>query len=135
MAGLDDLLGALGGAGGEGIDLAALQQQAGPLLEMLGQSGGLQGILDQLQAGGLGDVVNSWLGQGANSPISVDQLAGALGGEQVASAAGAAGVSPDDLLGQLGSLLPGVVDQLSPNGQLPSADQLSGILGGLLGPK
>ena len=135
MAGIEDMIGGLlGGQGGAGgIDAAQLQSMAGPLMDMVNQNGGLEGILGKLQSGGLGDIVGSWLGQGANAPVSADQISAALGDDNVSQMASQAGVSPDQITGGLSEMLPGLVDQLSPNGELPSTDQLSSILGGLLG--
>jgi uncharacterized protein YidB (DUF937 family) len=48
-------------------------QGAGGLL------GGLGGLLDKLQNGGLGNVINSWIGHGQNQPVSPGQLGSALG--------------------------------------------------------
>ena len=44
-----------------------------------GLLGGLGGLLDKLQKGGLGDVANSWIGSGQNKPVSPGQLGPALG--------------------------------------------------------
>ena len=81
--------------------------------------GGLGGIVGKLQQGGLGDQVSSWLGAGANLPVSADQLRGALGNQQVRELAGHLGLPVDQALEYLSSHLPGMVDQASPNGTLP----------------
>jgi uncharacterized protein YidB (DUF937 family) len=80
--------------------------------------GNLQGLVNQLQAGGLGPQVQSWLGNGANLPVSPDQLRAALGSEQVRQMAQHFGVDPDAALKLLAEHLPGAVDQASPNGTL-----------------
>ncbi len=93
--------------------------------------GGLGGLVQQMQRSGLGDVVGSWVGTGQNMPISPDQLKNALPpdvlggllnqlGGAGGGAAGGAGASQSDLLGQLASMLPQVVDKLTPQGQVPS---------------
>jgi uncharacterized protein YidB (DUF937 family) len=113
--------------------LAAL---AGPLLATIQQSGGLDKILGQLQSGGLGDAVSSWLGTGANQAVDPSALGNAFGSDQVANLANQAGISVDDVQQGLSNLLPGLVDKISPNGQLPDASSLNdlmGQLGGLLG--
>ena len=86
---------------------------------------------------GLGDVAASWVGTGANQPITGAQLSGVLGSDALSGLAGKFGVNPDDLAGQLSSVLPGLVDKLTPNGQAPVAGlgnggDLMGMLGGLL---
>jgi uncharacterized protein YidB (DUF937 family) len=83
--------------------------------------GNLQGLVNQLQQGGLGPQVQSWLGNGANVPVSADQLRAALGSEQVKQLAAHFGVPLDQALQALAQHLPTVVDQASPNGRLPPA--------------
>jgi uncharacterized protein YidB (DUF937 family) len=80
--------------------------------------GDLQGLADQLQQGGLGNQVQSWLGNGANLPVSPDQIRAALGSDQVKELAQHFGVSPDAALKLLSEHLPGVIDQASPGGAL-----------------
>ncbi|MFI0433498.1 MAG: YidB family protein, partial [Candidatus Nanopelagicales bacterium] len=135
----------LSGAGGS-IDTAKLQQSIQPLIDLIQQNGGLQAFIEKLQASGLGDQVQSWLGQGANLAANPQQLAEALNPESLKAAADKAGASAQDMAGELSSVLPGLVDKLSPSGQLPGTanitdalgkipggDQLSGLLGPLLG--
>jgi uncharacterized protein YidB (DUF937 family) len=80
--------------------------------------GSVGGLLQQLQKSGLGPQVASWLGNGANLPVSVDQLREALGNEQVRQLATSLGIPVDQLLGQLSQHLPAAVDHMSPNGTL-----------------
>jgi uncharacterized protein YidB (DUF937 family) len=78
----------------------------------------LGGLLDQLQKSGLGPQVSSWLGNGANLPISVDQLRQALGDDTIRQISQSLGIPIDQLLNQLSQHLPATVDKLSPNGTL-----------------
>jgi uncharacterized protein YidB (DUF937 family) len=78
----------------------------------------LGGLLDQLQKSGLGPQVSSWLGNGANLPISVDQLRQALGDDTIRQISQTLGLPVDQLLNQLSQHLPATVDKLSPNGTL-----------------
>ena len=89
-----------------------------------GDLGGLGGMIDRFRQSGLEDIINSWIGTGANRPISPDQLHQALGGDTVDDFSRETGVPPDDLLVQLSHFLPGVVDCLSPNGQVPHDHEL-----------
>lgn len=102
---------------------------------LLASSGGLQGLLDKLRSGGLGDAAQSWIGTGANQPVSGDQLGGALGPDLMGMIASHLGGSPAQASGTLAELLPGLIDQLSPKGQLPADNELGGLggLGALLG--
>jgi uncharacterized protein YidB (DUF937 family) len=83
--------------------------------------GDLQGLVNQLQQGGLGPQVQSWLGSGANKPITADQLRAALGSDQVKQLAAHFGVPVDQALNLLAQHLPAAVDQASPNGTLRPA--------------
>jgi uncharacterized protein YidB (DUF937 family) len=90
------------------------------LSQVLGKTdfGSIGGLIQQLQQSGLGAQVTSWLGNGENLPISVDQLKGALGGPQLRQLATQLGLPVDQLLGQLSQHLPGAVDHMSPHGTL-----------------
>jgi uncharacterized protein YidB (DUF937 family) len=111
--GLNDILkGGLGGllAGGA----------AGTVL-----SGGLNDVLKQLQQAGQGDIAKSWVGTGPNKAISPDDLASALGADQVNALSAHSGLSQNDLLESLSQYLPQVVDHLTPNGRMPTDQELS----------
>ena len=88
------------------------------------QPGGLAGLVQSLQQGGLAEVVSSWVSTGQNMPVSAQQLAAAVGGDQLQNIAAQLGVSPEQASGSLADLLPQVVDQLTPNGQLPEGGDL-----------
>jgi uncharacterized protein YidB (DUF937 family) len=102
---------------------------------LLASSGGLQGLLAKLQSGGLGDAVQSWIGTGANQPVSGDQLGGALGPDLMGMITSQLGCDSQKASGTLAELLPGLIDQLTPKGQLPTGSDLDGLgdLGSLLG--
>src|ERR1700692_1143117 len=116
---LDSLTGALGGSLGQ-VEAAAMPALISAVLAQP-NLGDLQGLANQLQQGGLGNQVQSWLGNGANLPVSADQLRAALGSEQVRQMAEHFGVSPDAALKLLSEHLPGVIDKASPSGALPSS--------------
>lgn len=83
--------------------------------------GNLQGLVDQLQQGGLATQVQSWLGSGANMQVSPGQLEAALGSEQVKQLAAHFGVPADAALKLLADHLPAAVDRASPDGTLQPA--------------
>jgi uncharacterized protein YidB (DUF937 family) len=116
---LDSLTGALGGSLGQ-VEAAAMPALISTVLAKT-NLGDLQGLATALQQGGLGNQVQSWLGNGSNLSVSPDQLRAALGSEQVKELAQHFGVSPDAALKLLSEHLPGVMDQASPNGALPSS--------------
>jgi uncharacterized protein YidB (DUF937 family) len=124
---LDSVLGqVLGGGGaarqgGGGADLL-MQIVAGMLANRQGggaAGGGLADLAAQFQRGGLGDVMNSWIGTGQNQPISPDQLGGVLGGDLLSELTQRTGMGQGDLLGQLSQMLPQMVDRATPEGRIP----------------
>jgi uncharacterized protein YidB (DUF937 family) len=90
-----------------------------------GLLGGLGGLLDKLQKGGLGNVTNSWVGSGQNQPVSPGQLGPALGSDLIKALAQRSGLSEEELTKQLSQILPGVVDKLTPAGRLPTLAELT----------
>lgn len=103
--------------GGGGMDGSILSSVLGEVMGQ-GQQGGLSAIVGKLIQGGLGAQVRSWLGNGANMPISPDQLRSVLGSEQMQEIAAKFGIPADELSKMLSQFLPQAVDQASPNGEL-----------------
>src|SRR5262245_4182208 len=79
----------------------------------------------KFQKGGLGNVINSWVGPGQNQPVSPNQLGPALGPDIIKTLAQRSGLSEEELTRQLSQVLPGLVDKLTPNGRLPTLVELS----------
>jgi uncharacterized protein YidB (DUF937 family) len=114
--GLGDLLkGGLGGllAGGA----------AGSIL-----SGGLGDLLNQFQQKGLGDQADSWVSNGPNKPVSPNDLASALGADQIDQLSAQSGLPRGELLHGLSRYLPDAINHLTPDGRLPDEHELSGRL-------
>ena len=88
-------------------------------------SGGLGDLLKQFQQSGHGDVAKSWVDNGPNKAISSDDLAKALGGDQISTLMAHTGLSRQDLLAGLSQYLPEAVNQLTPDGRLPTEQELS----------
>ncbi|BAH39777.1 MAG TPA: DUF937 domain-containing protein [Gemmatimonas aurantiaca] len=122
---LGGLLQQFGGGSGSSQGLLAAA------MTLVQQQGGLEAIVQKLQSGGLGDVVQSWVGTGANAPVTGAQLQDALGGDVLQSVATQAGVSPEAAGTGLASVLPELVNQLTPGGSLPanSGDLLKSVMG------
>jgi len=97
--------------------------------------GGLPGLLAKLQSGGLASEVSSWLGNGANAPVGGNALSAALGPDTIAQLARQFGLSGDQVAGGLSDALPGLVDKLSPQGEVSNDNALLeqglSMLGGL----
>lgn len=122
----------LGGLRGAGGGQSAALNAALSLLG--GQSGGLKALVQAFQQQGLGDIVGSWVGTGQNLPIAPDQLRQVLGSQQMSQFAAQAGIAPESAGSALASLLPSLIDKLTPEGRVPADDQLPGldVLAGLL---
>ena len=84
---------------------------------------GLGGLLKQMQESGQGDAARSWVGTGPNKPISQGDLADALGGNTLDELSQHSGMDRGDLLSGLSKYLPGFVDQLTPQGRVPTEDE------------
>lgn len=128
-------------AGGLGQMLGGQQAQAGagdnPMLQavmgLLGNSGGLGGLLEKFQQGGLGSLAQSWVSTGANLPISAEQIQQVLGSGALGDIAGKLGMQPDQAASALSQALPDIVDKLTPNGQLPAEGDLMAAAQQMLG--
>jgi len=127
--------GALGGGNGGGLD----DLLKGPLGGLLGGTlggaaagtvlnGGLGDLLKQLQQGGQGEAANSWIGKGPNKAISPSDLGSALGTDTLDQMSEQTGMSQDDILGQLSRYLPHFVDELTPNGRLPTNEEAARMI-------
>ena len=94
----------------------------------VGGAVGLEELIGKLSASGLGDQVASWLSSGANQSISAQQLTSALDSDTLKQFADQAGIDLGQAGAALASVLPGLIDQLSPGGKAPSGDALSSLL-------
>ena len=138
--GLGDILGGLlgGGAGRGGVGGGSLGGGGlgGLLTGGLGGllaggaagsvlSGGLGGLLKQFQDNGQAQVANSWVSTGPNHDISESDLAKSIGSEDIDTLAQHTGLPREELLAGLRRELPGAIDELTPNGRVPSPQELS----------
>ena len=136
---LDELMksGGLGAIANAVASNPQILQAAASLLSnregSLGGPGGLGALVAAFQGQGLGDVVGSWVGGGPNKAIAPDQLSNVLGPDMLAQFAKMAGIDAGDAGPVLASVLPGLVNQVTPSGRVPDAGGLEGMLGGLLG--
>jgi len=127
------------------VDLLKLGQQllgdklgdnAGGMMEALsgltsGDGLDLSGIMEKMKAGGLGDQLESFLGDGENQDLSADQVKSAFGEDGLANVANKLGVDTDSAASQLKDILPGLLDKASSGGNLMES-LTSGGAGGLL---
>ena len=139
QGGLEDVLGGLlgggksGGGGGMGtqagsMNLGAIVAVLGPLLAKLLKGGGLSKMMQGAQASGLSAQADSWVGTGENEPVSGQDVKAVVGDDTVQELAREAGISEEEAASVLAQVVPQVVNGLSPNGQLPSDDDLDQLL-------
>ena len=88
---------------------------------LIEKHGGVQGIVNQLQANGLGPTVNSWIAEGPNAPVTAAHMQQAFGDTTLNELAAKAGISPPELAAKLAQVLPHAVDALTPNGVVPKS--------------
>jgi uncharacterized protein YidB (DUF937 family) len=129
------VLGMLANRGGRGgspapADRAPASGGIGDLLTQVlgggggGAGGGLGGLLEQLQRAGFRDQADSWVGRGANQPISPNAISEIFGKGGLDAISRQAGISPDEASQGLSALLPEVVDRMTPDGELPESGAL-----------
>ncbi len=136
---IDDLLKRSGGLGGLAQVAAQNPQLLSAAIALLnpkdpsvGGTGGLGGLVGAFEKAGLGQMVSQWISTGPNPPASPDQVASALGPDVLSQFAQKAGIGQGDAASALASVLPGLVDHLTPNGQVPATNDLQSTLGSLL---
>lgn len=89
------------------------------VLQMLQQNGGIEGVLRKMQQAGYGGHMQSWIGTGQNQPISPDALSKIFGQGQLGQIAQQLGMSHQEAAGGLAQALPEVVNQMTPQGEVP----------------
>ena len=126
-ADLGSILGGLTGAGtGSGVrgGGGSMLTRLLPILAQLLTGGGLQRLLAGFQAKGLGAQADSWVGTGANEPVTGGQVAQVVGDDELSRIAQQLGVSRDEAADQVAQVLPQLVDKASPDGRLRSQAEL-----------
>jgi uncharacterized protein YidB (DUF937 family) len=113
--------------------VAGSNPEAAGVLQMIqNHPGGINGLVQAFHDNGMGAVVNSWVGGGANQAITPDQIQKVLGSGPVQALAQKLGVSPEQASSTLSQLLPTVMDKLTPNGAVPEQSSLLEMGKGLL---
>jgi uncharacterized protein YidB (DUF937 family) len=134
---LDSLAGALNSSSPgapAGTTAAPSSAIVSEVLAMLQQHGGaatgLGGLKQAFEGGGLGHLFQSWVGNGQNLPVSASQIQSALGSSGILETiAQRTGMQPGDVAQHLSTLLPQIVDHLTPNGQVHPGDAGSALEG------
>jgi uncharacterized protein YidB (DUF937 family) len=108
------------------------QQIVSVIHQLIQQQGGLQGLMSQFGQKGLGDLFSSWVGTGENLPVQASQLENIFGSEKINQLASQLGLDPAQATQIASKLIPSVVDQLTPNGQIDATQNLETKLGEIL---
>ena len=123
---LDQLKSQLGGilaaetAGAKGAQSPAHDPHAmlESVVDLIGEHGGLGGLLDKLKASGLGDAVSSWVAKGDNQPVPANELESAVGADTISQIIAKLGVTKEQASSLLAQYLPMVIDRLTPHGKV-----------------
>jgi len=121
----------VGGLEAEAGQHAALYEEIAGLVT---QSGGVNGLIQQFEQQGLGQLAASWMGGGAGTPISADQIIQVIGQDKITAVATRVGLSEPQVADGIAKILPVVIAHLSPNGTVPptGSGQLEAEAMGLL---
>ncbi|MFZ5710545.1 MAG: YidB family protein [Pseudomonadota bacterium] len=111
-----------GGFLGEIADLFGAGRGGGTVSE------GLTSLVERFRTGGRGEAADSWVAHGPNRPIGPEDVESVVGSSTVEDLARRTGLSRDELLRRLASVLPDAVDRLTPAGRIPSADEAARLL-------
>jgi uncharacterized protein YidB (DUF937 family) len=99
----------------------------------VGGSGGLADLMSAFGTSGLDDILSSWIGNGANKEISIDQLTQVLGNTTLSQFAEKAGIDSSEAGSVLAGLLPELINQLTPDGAVPESNSLESKILSLFG--
>lgn len=122
---LADMLGT--GQAGAGVDGAPTRGELGGALAGGSLGAGLKDLLDRFRQNGQDDKVQSWVSKDANKPIAPTEIEQALGEERIQWLMEQTGMPREQLLDGLSGELPQAIDKLTPDGRLPTDEELSRI--------
>ena len=125
---IEEMMGSLSGAD-EAMHPSLMQALQGLIGNEEQPGVGLQGVVDGLRAQGHGGIVDTWTSPATNLPVTPDQVREAIGAEEARAAAARAGLPEETFLSTIAEHLPGLVDRLSPDGNLLPAQAHATSLG------
>ena len=132
---ISQVLGSLGQKGGNpdvpkgsvdlGGTLEGLRGQAGGASLGSILSEGLGGLVDSFKQAGQGKLADSWVQSGPNQPVRTEQLQQAIGEDVLTALEERTGFSRDELLSRLATAIPSAVDGFTPDGRLPTEEEVT----------
>ena len=129
---ISEMLGGIGQNRPGGTGQSGIGGFLGQLSESLGGasaggllSGGLGELVDRFKQSGHGETAESWVGTGANKPVTPPQLEQAVGPDMLETLSKQTGLSREELLARLSRELPNAVDKYTPQGRLPTEADFS----------
>ena len=115
---LDQLTSSLGGGQQGGLVQGLINMVNSP------EIGGLEGVVQKFKDGGLAAAVGSWISTGENMQVSAEQIQSVLGNEHIQQIADKMGIDTQQASANIAEVLPQLIDQLTPNGELPEGGLL-----------
>lgn len=130
---LDTVMKLFGGKAGSALGGLGGKELSTVVTALIGEGGSkLPALLEKFKAAGLGNLVQSWIGKGASLPVSGDQVKSVVGSDAISGIASKLGISSDQMASKIATLLPQLIDKLTPDGAVPDAEGLAKKLTGLL---
>ncbi len=117
------------GAAGASPSATAVAAVGAVVKMVQAQPGGVTGVIQRFESAGLGGVVGSWVGAGANQNVSPQQVQSTLGAGPVGQVAQDLGVSHDEAAGHIAQFLPLILGHLGAGGQSPTGGGLAELAG------
>lgn len=116
--GISDLIKSLAGSH------AGDEEHLHAVMSWIESQGGIPGVIEKFRASGLGDVVASWINKGSNLPVSVNQIIAVFGTPALQALADKTGIDLQGVSSLVATLLPGIVDHFSPEGEVQTKTDL-----------
>ena len=99
-------------------------EQLQAIMTWIEQQGGIQGIMEKFRNSGLGEIVESWISQQGNMPVSTGQVTSVFGSPALQELGAKLGIDSQTASALISEYLPKIIDGLSPQGEAPARDDL-----------
>jgi len=120
---MSDLVGGTtdrGARGGLGSNHRMLVAMLLPFaMQWVQRNGGVGAVLERFRQKGFGQQADSWVSTEPNQALKAEEVDEVVGGEEMSRLSRQLGVSEEEVARGYAEILPEMVDQLSPEGQIP----------------